>query len=193
MRNYSERIYHCIKQRKRRNPFTLLHPKKNVGKGTFSPVNYMFFTETPQLPSSIESIHFYRPQRSWAKVIFSQVCLSTGGGRGVILSACWDPPGSRHPPEQTPPEADPPEADTPPGADTPPPGADTPPDQTPPGPDTPQSRHPREQTPPRTRHPPPGSRLQHTVNERPVRILLECILVLCASSCLAACEDLEPT
>ena len=25
--------------------------------------------------------------------------------------------------------------------------------------------------------PPPGSRLQHTVNERPVRILLECILV----------------
>ena len=26
--------------------------------------------------------------------------------------------------------------------------------------------------------PPPGSRLQHTVNERPVRILLECILVL---------------
>ena len=41
--------------------------------------------------------------------------------------------------------------------------------------------------PPRIRHPPgadtpqeqtpPGSRLQHTVNERPVRILLECILV----------------
>ena len=28
-------------------------------------------------------------------------------------------------------------------------------------------------------HPPPpaGSRLQHTINERPVRILLECILV----------------
>ena len=44
----------------------------------------------------------------------------------------------------------------PPGADTlPPPGAD------PPGVDT----------------PPPGSRLWHTVNERPVSILLECILV----------------
>ena len=47
------------------------------------------------------------------------------------------------------------------------------------GPDTPRSRQP-----PRTRHPsgpgpsPPGSRLQHTVNERPVRIQLECILVL---------------
>ena len=31
-------------------------------------------------------------------------------------------------------------------------------------------------TPP-SRHSPPGSRLRHTVNERPVRILLECILV----------------
>ena len=32
--------------------------------------------------------------------------------------------------------------------------------------------------PPRTRQtPPPGRRLQHTVTERPVRILLECILV----------------
>ena len=41
-----------------------------------------------------------------------------------------------------------------------PPAADTPPGADPPG-----SRHA------------PGSRLQHTVNERPVRILLECILV----------------
>ena len=33
-------------------------------------------------------------------------------------------------------------------------------------------------TPPGSMHPPPpGSRLRHTVNERPVRILLECILV----------------
>ena len=43
-----------------------------------------------------------------------------------------------------------------------------PPEQTPPG-----SRPPREQTPPHSL--PPGSRLQHTVYERPVRILLECI------------------
>ena len=60
----------------------------------------------------------------------------------------------------------------PPGAD--PPGADTPL-----GADPPRSRH----TPPRSKHPPPGSRpplgsrLQHMVYERPVRILLECILV----------------
>ena len=44
-------------------------------------------------------------------------------------------------------------------------------------------RPPRQGDPPRadtpgTRPPPPGSRLQHTVYERPVRILLECILVL---------------
>ena len=91
-----------------------------------------------------------------------------------------------------------PGADTPLGADTPsgsrhplgpdipqsrPPRAD-PPEQTPPGEDTPQqSRHPleqtplQEQTPPEADTPPPGSRLRHTVNEWPVRILLECILV----------------
>ena len=39
------------------------------------------------------------------------------------------------------------------------------------GADTPQEQtHPQQQTP-------PGSRLRHTVNERTVRILLECILV----------------
>ena len=59
------------------------------------------------------------------------------------------PPRTRHPPRPG----------TPPGADTPL-GADPPP---PPGADTPL---------------PPGSRLQHTVNERPVRILLEYILVV---------------
>ena len=32
--------------------------------------------------------------------------------------------------------------------------------------------------PPQTRQTPPGSRLQHTVYERPVRILLECIPVI---------------
>ena len=109
-----------------------------------------------------DAVIFNRPQRSWAKVMFLQasVILSTGGG-GVCLSACWDTtpwsrpplPGEQTPPlEQTPPRSRPPQSRQPPGADTP----------------------PREQTPP----PPPGSRFQHnTVNERPVRILLECILV----------------
>ena len=49
--------------------------------------------------------------------------------------------------------------------------------QNPPGP----ARPPRaRQTPPGPGRPPQGSRLQHTVYERPVRILLECILVRCA-------------
>ena len=106
---------------------------------------------------------FYRPQRSWAKVIFSQVCVknSVHGGEGVCLSACWDtpspeqpPPRSIHPPEQTPLQ------------DQACPWSRHLPRTRPPG-----SSPPRDQTPP-----PPGSRLQHTVNERPVRILLECIL-----------------
>ena len=41
----------------------------------------------------------------------------------------------------------------------------------PPGADTPPGADPPEQTPP------PGSRLRHTVNGQPVRVLLECILV----------------
>ena len=99
-------------------------------------------------------VFYYRPQRSWAKVIFSQACVCPQGG--VCLSACWDtpppprsrsrphPPGSRHPRM----EADPP-------------GSRHLPEGRPPGADT-----------------PPEGRLQHTVYERPVRILLECILVI---------------
>ena len=122
---------------------------------------------------------YYRPQRSWAKVIFSQACVKNSVHRGgVCLSACWDTPppqdqadppqdqadtpGSRRPPQTS--QADPhqDQADTSPGParQTPSPGPGKPPPPDQPG-----------------RHPPPASRLQHTVNERPVRILLECILV----------------
>ena len=65
----------------------------------------------------------YRPQRSWAKVIFSQACVKNsvhGGGEGVCLSACWD--------THTPPSG----ADTPPGADPLPRSRHHPPEQTPP-------------------------------------------------------------
>ena len=65
-------------------------------------------------------------------------------------------------------------------------GADTPPwSRHPPREDThPWEQTPLEQTPPWEQTPPPpgadsplASKLRHTVNERPVRILLECILV----------------
>ena len=55
------------------------------------------------------------------------------------------------------------------GTEVDPPGADTPL-----GADPPWSRHPAGADNP----PPTGSRLRHTVYARPVRILLECILVL---------------
>ena len=108
-----------------------------------------------------------------AKVIFLHlsVILFTGGeGSGKENPPppwAWrTPPAMENPPRPAPPDQ-------------------TPPDQTPPSMETPcpPTRHlpPAWRTPP-TRHPPgmetpPGSRLWHTVYDRPVRILLECILV----------------
>ena len=113
----------------------------------------------------------YRPQRSCGQGnVFTGVCLSKGGR---VHAGMPDPPSrpGRPPCDQ---------------ADTPWDQADTPPDQAglplgpgrPPGTrqTTPTHPHP---PPPWTRQTPPGSRLQHTVYERPVRILLECILVFC--------------
>ena len=124
--------------------------------------------------------------------VFTGICDSVH--REGCLPQCMlgcHPPRSRHPREQTPPwEQTPPRSRHPPRADTPmsryPPQEADPPEQSPPrAADTPPgSRHPpRSRHPPEADHPlasrhPPGSRLQHMVNERPVRILLECILVV---------------
>ena len=123
---------------------------------------------------------FYRPLRSCGQGnVFTGVCLSTGEGAGCLpqyMLGCQNPlpPQTR----QTPP--------TPRTRQTPPQTRQTPPQtrQTPPRP----GRHPppwTRQTPPqgrpgphpRTRQTPLGSRLQHAVYERSVRILQECILV----------------
>ena len=105
--------------------------------------------------------YFYRPQRSWAKVIFSQACVKNSVHRGGgCLPQCmlrYTPPDQAEAPDQ----ADPPRADTPP--------------------DQADHQHPPEQTP-RSRHPPKqtpsfGKQTPATVYERPVCILLECILV----------------
>ena len=93
---------------------------------------------------SCNRLDYYRPQRSWAKVIFSQACVKNSvhrGGRGGLPQCMLGyPPGTRH----TPPRAD---TTTPPGTrhTTPPRDQAHPPLQSrhPPGPGTPP-----EQTPP---------------------------------------------
>ena len=124
-----------------------------------------------------------------AKVMFfTGVCLSTGGRVSASVHAGMSGPPTRQTPQDQ--------------APTTPPGPGRPPqDQAPPGPGRPPKPPPDKARPPKTRHPPdqadpldkapprpgktppdqadppPGSRLQYMVYERPVRILLECILV----------------
>ena len=86
--------------------------------------------------------------------VFTGVCDSVHGGGGLPQCMLGYP-------QSRPPRADPLQEQPPP-----------PQEQIPP-----QSRPPKSRHPPGSR-PPTGSRLRHTVNERPVRILLECILVL---------------
>ena len=107
-----------------------------------------------------DSLVNYLPQRSWAKVMFLQACVCPQGG---CMPQCM----LGYPPDQTPPRPGTPQTRHPPPLEQTPP-----PDQTTLWPGT-----PLEQTSPPEQTPPPGSWLQHTVNERPVRILLECILV----------------
>ena len=123
----------------------------------------------------------YLPNEVVAKVMFLQVsvCPQGVGGRvsASVHAGMPDPPPQTR---QTPPDqADPPR----PGRPPPRPGRHPPPHgtrQTPPGPGRQPlgpGRHPPLPQNRQTPLPPPGSRLQHTVYERPVRILLECILV----------------
>ena len=132
----------------------------------------------------LQYIYYYRPKRSFGQGnIFTSVCqeFCPQGGGVPDQAPPWIrqvhpprpgryTPRTRHPPgpgRYTPRD----QTGTPSGPDTPPGpgrytplGPDTPPDQagtTPPGPDI----------------PPGNSRLRNTVNVRPVRILLECILV----------------
>ena len=111
-------------------------------------------------------LYFYRPQRSWGKVMFLHVSviLFTGGSASVLA-------GIPHPPRDQ----------------APPPGADTlwsRPPWRPPRSRSPRTRHPWSR-PPRTRHPSPSRHplppeqcmLGDTVNKRAVCILLECNLV----------------
>ena len=99
----------------------------------------------------IEADGFYWPQRSCGQgYVFTRVCDSVNrGGSASVHAGIPTPLGADTPRSKHPPEQ-------------------TPRKQTPPW----------EQTPPEQTPPPPGSRFRDTVNERLVRILLECILVV---------------
>ena len=124
--------------------------------------------------------YFYRPQRRCGQGnVFTAVCDSVyRGGSAKETPPRRRPPLPRRPPPQ---EGGPPKKEAPPRRRHPP--GEHPPRRRPPKKETPRRRHPpegdtpQEGDPPRRRHPPP-SRLRHTVNEWPVCILLECILVL---------------
>ena len=87
---------------------------------------------------NIQKVPYYRPQRSWAKVMFLQACVCPGGGEGCLPQCMleYPPPRARHHPPTRTRHTKPPQT-----------RHTTPPDQThiPPGPGTP---------PPWTRHPP---------------------------------------
>ena len=99
--------------------------------------------------------------------MFLQVCVILFTG-GVCLSACWD---TTPPQEEAPQEADTPKMETPPKSRHHPPRRRTPPRrrQTPPP--------PKKQTPPQEADTPQEAGSSIRSMERPVRILLECILV----------------
>ena len=102
--------------------------------------------------ANVRGVHFYRPQRSWGKVIFSQACVKNSVHRGLPEQT----PLGRHPPGQAPP------GQVPPHGQAPPPGQAQPPGQAPPPlAGTPPIRHhhpsngqaPIRQTPSLGRHP----------------------------------------
>ena len=74
-----------------------------------------------EIISFLDIFDNYRPQRSWAKVMFLQASvIMLTGGVSASVHAGIHPPGSRHhPPRQTPPQTRHPPGSRPPKADTP--------------------------------------------------------------------------
>ena len=77
--------------------------------------------DTPWISVGAVIGNFYRPQRSWGKVMFSQACVILfTGGVSASMHAGIPPPWDQTPPGSRPSGADTPQADTPLGAGTPP-------------------------------------------------------------------------
>ena len=136
-------------------PFNYITIKSLLSSSWIQKTSFQSFSSYQDCANHM--LHYYRPQRSCGQgYVFTRVCDSVHGGS----PGSPPPPGpGRHPPRTR---------QTPPRPGIPP----TPRDQGEPPPDQGETPHPDQGEPP-----PPGRRLQHTVNERPVRILLECILV----------------
>ena len=119
-------------------------PQSNVlfsleGQGKNQYIHFQWrIQDSPEGIANSQSVtYYYRPQRSWGKVMFSQACviLFTGGGvwkqtspqeadtplEADIPPKKQTPPRSRHPREaDTPPKSRPPWKQTPPKKQTPP-------------------------------------------------------------------------
>ena len=107
-----------------------------------------------------------------AKVMFLQVSviLSMGGSpENPPWTRQTNPPGTKEKPPR--------DQGEPPRDQGEPPRDQGEPPRTKESPLGPRRTPPDQGEPPQEADTPPGRRLQHTVNERPVRILLECILV----------------
>ena len=123
---------------------------------SFGTVDWRTIITLPMFPVSL--IGYYRPQRSWGKVIFSQasVILLTGGVPGQVLPRSRYTPQTRYIPwDQLHPQTR-----YPPGPGTPPP-------------QTRDTRRTRYTTSPGPGTPPEQCMLGDTGNKRAVRILLE--------------------
>ena len=122
-----------------------------------------------------QNCYYYRPQRSWGKVMFLQasVILLTGG-RGYLTPRTTYPPLTMPPRLRTPPQT------------TYPPVLCTPQDYIPPGTTYPPDYVPPDYVPPQTMYPPGLHTPPWTVYVQAVWILLECILVfqIFAENCM---------
>ena len=101
------------------NSTRVCDPKCNTHKVGNNGINANFV-----FPKICSFLHYYRPQRSWAKVIFSQACVknSVHGGVSASVHAGIHPPGTRPPGSGRPPGDQTPH---PPEPGRPPPGKQT--------------------------------------------------------------------
>ena len=97
-------LFHCL--------LLLSRALTSSGGSCFMKPGVSFWNHIYTYPLSLSlSLNFYRPQRSCEGYVFTGVCLSTWGVSASVHAGIPQPPGSRHPPEQTPPRSRHPQRD----------------------------------------------------------------------------------